>query len=243
MHLITKPVKFRNIILPDDSFFYDEDTGQRYFSNEYLETIEQIRNFALKNKTPVDNKKLFLYYGRNSLNEQRLAKYFQEKGYAVILPENIPLAAQLNLYINCESFASTIGSCSHNMIFTPTNSEVILIPRGYFANGYQETFDQLHERKIFYIDSTLSVFAPNHVGPYFFILSKQLKEYFGETWNGEYTAQDFEEFLMYVILSLNNGRKTLCTDAVKYYDKVFFDFINQLKKRPDLMKKYNVTFQ
>lgn len=159
MQPVTKPVKFKNIILPDESFFHDK---QIYFSNEYLETVEQIRNFALKNKTPVDNKKLFLYYGRKTLNEQRLAKYFQEKGYAVIVPENIPLAAQLNLYINCESFASTVGYCSHNMIFTPTTSEVILIPRGYFANGYQETFDQLHERKIFYIDSTLSVFAPNH---------------------------------------------------------------------------------
>ena len=239
MHHVTQPVKFRNIIIPDDSFFFENGTA--YFTNDYLESIEQIRNFALKNKTPVKNEKLYFYYGRVSLNETRLANYFQEKGYELIRPETLPFSAQLNLLINCKSFASTVGSCAHNIIFTQNKTEVILIPRRPYLNGYQTALNQMHDKNIFYVDASLSIFAPNHLGYFFYILSKQLRQYFGDEWNGEYTTQDFEDYIQYLAFAQNHGLK-VHTESLKYYNPVLFDFINQLKNRSDLVKKYKLVF-
>ena len=127
------------------------------------------------------------------------------------------------------------------MLFTKTNTEIILIPRGAFRNGYQEALEQIHDKKIFYIDTTLSIFAPDHFGPYFFVLSKQLRKFFGENWDGKYTEQEFEEFLMHVVLAQRQGLK-ICEKAVKYYGGVYFDFIDQLKNQTKLVEKYGVKF-
>lgn len=117
--VITKPMKFQNIILPDESFFGEND--RTVYTKEYLDCIEQVRHFAQKNFAPMNQKKFFYNYGYDmQVDEQRLVQYIQSKGYEIIQPENLPLDEQLNILANCEQFASTEGSCSHNTIFCAT---------------------------------------------------------------------------------------------------------------------------
>lgn len=236
---VIKPMRFQTIILPDESFFYDEVTNSRFFTNEYWKTIEQIRCFARKNFTPISQKKFYFFHGINQIGEERLANYFKSKGYEIIRPELLSLTEQLNIMANCESFISTLGSCAHNMIFMNDNSEVLFIPRSCYLTGYQDALNELYNLNISYIDSTFSIFQPANGGPFCYIISKQLKEYFGDEWNGEYKEEDFVIFLSYVKHSQSIGLKE-SEKAMEYYAPILPEFISQLKKREDLMKKIGV---
>ena len=120
---ITQPTRFDKIILFDDAYVFNS-----YFTNEYREMIDRVRSFALKNRKPTSSKKIYYFYGRNQIGEERLAEYFKSKGYEIISPEKLTLDEQLNCLINCESFASTAGSCAHNSVFLRDSTETIFIP-------------------------------------------------------------------------------------------------------------------
>ena len=241
LHPIIKPTKFQNIILPDESFFNDEINGIRIFTNEYRETIERIRRYAQKNSTPLDKKKFYFSRssGPNTIGEERLEKYFESKGYAVVVGHKLGLENELNVLANCDSFASTIGSCAHNMIFMKDNSEVILIPRSSHLTSYQEALNDVHDINVNYIDSSISLFQPKTGGPFCYIIGEHLKKFFGDEWTGEYEDEDFINFLLYVKSSLSGGLKPQ-EETLKYYAPILPDFTTQLKKREDLMKRVGI---
>lgn len=229
---VTQPTRFDKIILPDGSF-----AGS--FTSEYRETIERVRNFALKNRTPTSSKKIYYFYGRHQFGEERLAEYFKSKGYEIISPERLTTDEQLNLLINAESFASTIGSCSHNSIFLREGTETIFIRR--FASSYsiyQRRLDQVNSCNATYIDSSLSVFNMRH-DLFCFILSEQLKRFFGDKFDG-YEAEDFKTFLEYTKFAIKKGR-SINPKQKEAYGVIFTDFTAQLKQHEDLIAAYGIT--
>lgn len=235
---INQPTQFENVIVPDESFFVEG--GTRFFTDEYRETIDRVRNFALKNQTP-SAKKIYFFYGTNQVGEERLAEYFRSKGYEIMSPERLTLDEQLNLLINAESFASTLGSCSHNSIFLRDGMEVILISRAptHFTS-YQCAIDSVYSQNVTYIDSSLSIFERGNAN-YCFILSRQLKKFFGDDFDG-YTDYDFKIFLAYVRACMARGLKQNI-EAIKYYGATLQEFLSQLKQRKDLLKAYGVKLQ
>ncbi len=241
LKLIKQPTQFDKIILPDTSVL--EESGEKLFTKEYRETIDCVRNFALKNRTPTSSKKIYYFYGKNSFGEERLAEYFKSKGYDIIRPEKLTLDEQLNLLINCESFASTIGSASHNSIFLRDGVEVILIPRSArdvnnsFYNGFQLALNQVWEQNINYVDSSFSVFDKDH-NSFCYVISKQLKNFFGDKFDG-YEEDDFKTFLDYVKFSIKKGL-SFNPREIEGYGVFLQDFMAQLKKRKDLIASYDM---
>ena len=231
---ITQPTQFDKIILPDESFVSPNNPGTG-FTNEYREAIEQIRDFAIKNRTPISNKKIYYFNGRRGVCEERIAEYFKSKGYDIVRPETLTLDEQLNLTMNCEHFASTGGSCGHNSLFLPDNAEVVLIPRAASNFGYyQEIINQVRSLNISYVDSSLSFFSRGiTTGTHFYLVSEQLKKFFGDKWTG-YEKEDLKNFLQYVKDSLCKGIN-FNTGAKEYYSPIFEDFMEQLKRREDLI--------
>ena len=239
LYPITHPVQFENIILPDESYSLQPKI---FFTAEYCETIDYVRNFALKNRTQTDAKKIYYFHGRNQLGEERLAEYFRSKGYAIISPEKLTLDEQLNLLINAESFASTLGSCSHNSLFMRDGMEVILIPRvvNRFTTGRQDLIEQMRKSNSVYVDSSLSVFEKVN-GPYCYIISEQLKNFFGDEFTG-YTDDDFKVFLTYIKYCLKNGF-AVNKGVMQNYGLIYQEFLSQLKERTDLTTAYGVNLQ
>ena len=168
------PTQFENVILPDESFFIAET--ERNFTDDYRATIDRLRNFALKNRTP-SAKKIYYFYGKKQFGEERLAEYFKSKGYEIVSPERLTLDEQLNLLINAESFASTLGSCTHNSIFLRDGAEVISIPRANYFTPYQPPLDQVHPLNTNYVDSSMSILQVADK-PNCFIISDRLKKFF-----------------------------------------------------------------
>lgn len=242
LYQITQPTQFDKIILPDESFY-----GSRQFTTEYREMIDCIRNFTLKNRTPTSSKKIYYFHGARQTGEERLAEYFKTKGYAVIRPENLTLDEQLNLLINCESFAATLGSISLNSVFMRAGQETILIPRGEkgFRSPYQKSLNQVNQVHANFIDSTLTIFG-NWYSNIFYIISPQLRRFFGDKWNG-YDEDDLKAFLQYVKDSMNRGL-AINLDAKEYYALILEEFMAQLKQHEDLIAAYDMpkdweTFQ
>ena len=237
---IKQPTQFERIILPDSSFLSLNFSDMGSFTTEYRETIDIIRNFALKNRTPTSCKKIYNYYGKNQVGEMRLAEYFKSKGYEIIThEERIKFDEYFNLLINCESFASNIGSCAHDSVFLREGTETIMIPRS--ANAfvdYQQVIDQVSSLKVSYVDSTLSVFNVMH-DSFCYVISEQLKRFFDDKWNG-YEEEDFKAFLDYVNSPTVRRGRAINPNEVRGYGSVFTDFMTQLKQRKDLIAAYNM---
>jgi hypothetical protein len=176
----------KNLIIPDESFYNDEN-GVRYFTKEYINTIGKVRSFQARKfvKEVKYEKVYFTYSGYKSnkqIGEEKLEKFFRNLGYTVVAPENYTLEQQLNILANCHYFASTIGSCSHNMIFLPEHSFVYLIPRAFYLTGYQVALDEVIDLNIYYIDSSLSILTPRDKpweGPFYYFVSDNLASAFG----------------------------------------------------------------
>lgn len=259
---ITHPVKFKNVILPDESFFLapgnfknvtphsidgtDDDFGGNdgsFFTREYVEIVDIIKNFALKNFSPMNKKNFYFIQGKNQLGEERIANYFISKDYVAVHPERLPVEVQLNILANCENFASCIGSISHNIIFMNANANVTLIPRrAAFSNIYQQALNQIHDLNISYVDSAFSLFSKGHQGPYCYIVSEKLREHFGDEIGEKYTSEDFETFLSYVRYAKSQGLNEN-PEEFKYLGNTFLEFIAQLKSRTDLLEKFGVTLK
>ncbi len=231
IQIIDKPAKFSKIILPDESI------PRAFFTKEYVETIEQIRNYAKKNFTKLPQKNFFFHHDdERQIGVERLAKYFDSKGYAVIKPENFSFYDQLNILANCERFASTVGSCSHNSIFLKDHAEVLFIPRcTAIINRLQNILNHMHDKNIFYVDSTLSVFKVNTKGPFCYLISPQLKKFFGDSERWE--KEDFEILTQHVNWARAKGLEPI-EDVKKYYSNVMRYFIKQLERHEDLIKNF-----
>ena len=228
---IEEPTQFEKIILPDESF--PVDSGLRKFTNEYRETIERVRAFAMKNRTPTSSTRVYYFHGARQVGEERLAEYFKSKGYEIVRPEKLTLDEQLNLLINTKSFATTLGSCSHNSLFLRDGTEAIFIPReGIFSRDYQFPIDHVHPLNVTYIDSTLSIFDKGNRYRCH-ILSEQLKRFFGDKWDG-YEEDDFKIFLEYVKTSMSRNFDMDSREKI-YYAPVLENFMTKLKRREDLI--------
>ena len=243
---ITKPTQFKRIILPDESFdspFY-KIPG---FTNEYHEHIDRIRNFGLKHGMPPSCKKIYFFHGKKGqFGEERLAEYFKSKGYEIINPEKPRLTfdEELNLLVNCESFASNGGSGAMNVIFLRDGTETIIIPRiASLAekpyDSYQQIVNQVHPLKITYIDATLSIFGTNSAaGRWLYIISEQLKRFFGDKWDG-YEEEDLKNFLQYVKNYIGKNLP-LNPEAGECYAPVLANFMVQLKQHEDLIASCDI---
>ena len=239
---IMQPTQFERIILPDISFF-SPHYKIKVFTNEYRETISRVRDFALKNRTPISSKKFYFFHGkRNQIGEERLAQYLESKGYEIINPEKQKLTfdEELNILINCESYISSNGSVEENTMFSRDNVEKTIIIRSpWNFHYYPEVCLQVHPLNLTYIDSSLSLFS-GFVSSSFplYIISEQLKRFFGDKWNG-YEEEDFKSFLQLIKTCTSRGL-TAAPGATAYYASIFTDFMAQLKRRKDLIAAYNM---
>ena len=112
---VTELTFYDKVILPDECFFLRKD-GERFFTREYVDMFNTVRDFAAANAKPTTSDRIYYSYSRYKngkvFGEDKLEKYFASKGYRIISPETLSLDEQLNVLANAKSFASTVGSCS-----------------------------------------------------------------------------------------------------------------------------------
>ena len=221
-----KLVRYDSIIVPDESFFCDDYAY--FFTDEYKNMIDIVRDFAFSNYRHTKKKKIYCSYSKcgkgKVFGEDKLERYFSSKGYEIIYPEELSFDEQLEIFANCESFASTVGSCSHNSIFLCDDTEVILIPRASYMTGYQEALNQLHSQRINYIDSSFSIFTDYLPwgGPFLYFISSNLRRYFHD--DDISAIIDVSDFMRY--LKANPSASN--PNAYKYYSVIATEYFRKL---------------
>ena len=178
---VKEPTVFKEIIIPDSSFWLDDERND-HFTKEYRECIDRIKAPYARQKKDINKK---IYYSHrnvrgfnNDIGEEKIERYLEKNGFEIVHPEKLNLDEQLDLLSRCSVFAATDGSNSHNSVFLPEDSEVIIILRSPYMTFHQLALNELYERqKIYYVDSSLSLLCkadrPTR-GPFFYYVSKEL---------------------------------------------------------------------
>lgn len=240
---ITKPTRFKEIILPDESF-YTIDGGTRYFTAEYADMIHAVREYGLKNFKKLDFDKVYFTYShygwKRPIGEYRLEQFFKRQGYKIIAPERFSFAEQLNILLNCKSFASTVGSCSHNVMFMNEGSQVILIPRAKYLTGYQLAVNEVTDLDIHWISSDLSIMAnadgPWH-GPFYFYVSRELRDFFHCNDDAfAFGRKDMHNFRLYLQLGAARKKDLTTHNFPFYYQKVLMNCMEEYRRRSILCR-------
>lgn len=187
---INKPCKFDRIIIPDNSLISTSEG--RIYTKEFKNLIALIKKNVINYYVGKEKKTTFdkIYLTRTSLKdngvrdfgESSIEKIFKDKGYEIISPEKYGIYAQIYMIMNCRVLAVTEGSISHNAIFCKENTELILLLKANYINGYQPTINHLAELNVTYIDIHRTPY--NHTpwaGPFFMFKTPYILKWAGIT--------------------------------------------------------------
>lgn len=228
MYLIDKPTKCEHILLPDDSFIFNNRF--RYFTQPFKETIARICSFSPK--IDVCNYKNLskVYFSRSKwgdgdFGESDIENVFKKIGYSIIYPEKLTFFEQLYILQNCDSFASTEGSTSHNALFLREGAECIILRKADYINMYQLPINELKNLNVTYIDAHLSIYAePNfkYVGPFFMYVNSNLQRFIWTRLKEKPFLNSFtiNNFIKYTIYAYEIGLSERCVCDKFYSDRL-----------------------
>lgn len=234
----------KKVVIPDSCFFYDSNSVIHY-TKEYIKLIEDIKRFAI-----IDDgskyEKIYFSYSRykktkgykKTFGEEKLERFFRNQGFRIIYPEQHSFDEQLKMMMSCKVFASTEGSTSHNSIFINENASIIIIPRGPYFSGYQQTIDSItNKNKIYYVDSSLTAFSSKNgpwSGPNYFYVSDELISFFSNQESNIYkniyqrkNFKDINRYMKYCLVDLA-GREYNVNNE---YSERFFYYLGLYDKR------------
>ncbi|MBQ7198823.1 MAG: hypothetical protein IJS29_06130 [Selenomonadaceae bacterium] len=88
----------------------------------------------------------------------------------------------------------------------------------------------------------MSIFAEKWTGTFCYIVSENLRKHFGDEIIEKYTDEDFVAFLAYMKYAKTHNLKENPND-IEYLKNILPEFMAQLKKRTDLLKKFDITLK
>lgn len=238
--IIKENTLLKTLVIPDSCFFYDSKSIVHY-TKEYYELINTVKN-NYKGEKNKKYKKIYFSYStykkrggfKKTFGENKLNNFFKQQGFLVVHPEKHTFLEQLEMLSSCDVFASTEGSTSHNAVFINDKATIIIIPRGPYFSGYQQTIDSMLANNIYYIDSSLSAFVSKNgpwSGPNYFYVSDELLSFF-EVPNRKkkrFESKNFKDIGSYLKYCLVNlcGREYYLSNI---YSEKFFKYLSQNSK-------------
>lgn len=176
---VESPTKFRSVVFSDPSFYLDiyldkNSGGYGYFTREYNETIESIRDYFLNaEETAEEYDAVYLSRGGwkkgcvdfgESLVEKAFVKYYNCK---VVRPEKLSIGEMINLLSHCKTLVATEGSVAHNSLFMRKGSKLISIRKSDYINLHQPVISQARDLDVIYIDANYTYIYPFGDEPYY----------------------------------------------------------------------------
>lgn len=226
---ITSITQYKELYVPDDSFFSKEAKEPRFFHPEYLDTIRCIQKNVKKGMKHSDlplYQKLYLtrtqgYFSSTlrDVGEKRIENIFKEIGFHVVAPEKFSVAEQIWMLMNCHDIATTEGSISHAAVFCMPNTHLYLLRKADWVSMHQLAINEAADLSVTYIDAHHSCFChktePWH-GPFFMYMTPELKRFFGYRYNRNIPYFLNPLFLLYCIreIYVRTLRKNKWIDCV-----------------------------
>ncbi len=181
---ITTLTQFDKVYIPDNSIIRKKN-DVRVYTKEYEDTVHE-----LVSKIPKTRPTGKLYFTRSAFSktpfwerreygEKVIEKCFLEKGFRIVAPEKLPVLETLTLLKNCEAFASTEGSISHNALFCKEGTPVYIVRKVNYVNTWQLIINQVAKVHVTYIDAHQSIISFGCMGPFYMCVTKELEKFAG----------------------------------------------------------------
>lgn len=121
---IDKPTKFRQIIVPEQTF--------RIHLN-YNEKFTSIYDKMCSNVKPSKYKKIYLTRTKlpysDCLNEEFFEKFYEKRGFKIVSPEQLSVEDQISIINGAEEIVSTIGTLTHLAVFCKPKTKILMLTR------------------------------------------------------------------------------------------------------------------
>ncbi len=175
---ITKPTRFKKIIIPERSFVSGE-----YYTQEYKLLIDTI----IKNASSADFEKYSkVYFTRQRFadaknkeyGEDDIVSFFEKNGYKILSPELLSVKEQIFYFQNCESIAMISGTIAHNLLFASSELNATILNKFSIINDYQIIVDHISKASITYINAFCQVLPVLFgVGPFWLVINKHFRNW------------------------------------------------------------------
>lgn len=145
---VTKPTRFRKIIVPEPAFRYHD-----YYHEKFKDIINEIT----KNINPAKFKKVYLSRGKYNpsvptLGEKVIEDVFKKQGFKVIYPERLSIKKQISLMKGAKIVAGVSGTSLHNILFSNDEIKLISLNRSADVLYMQLLIDELKNIDAVYVD-------------------------------------------------------------------------------------------
>jgi capsular polysaccharide biosynthesis protein len=162
---IKKPVRFKNILIPDSCFDYTKLYANKKFSEIFKKIAASVKS------DPKSPKKIYLsrtkFTNNMVLGEKQIEKIFETAGFEIIhpqIPTNngwkvIPLKKQIQLMKGADVIAGVEGTGLHMSLFAKDGTDLICLHRYNNPLVMQIMIDKLKDINSYYIDASIDPFS------------------------------------------------------------------------------------
>lgn len=175
IEIIEKPMKFKKIIVPQESFH-----AYSGYYDEYLSIYDEMG----KNIEPSKYKKIYLtrtqLEKKDCINEEYFEEFYKNLGYEVIAPEKYSIEEQIAFFKGAEEVACTVGSLSHMTLFCKNNIKLTILNRTPVdIITPQFIIEQAKNFEVNLIDISMNILPTTHRygGMFLFMPNDNWKEY------------------------------------------------------------------
>lgn len=252
VYFISNVVRIESLNIFEAAYIPEE-----YISQHFFDVFRYVaRN--IKSSIPHYEK---VYFSRSHLKENRdfggevIDDLFESAGYATFYPEKLALDDQINLIVNCKSYACVAGTLVHNLFFACCKEkEVTIVARSYWVEA--QFFDTLKslKGKIIWADFFIYPYPIRiTTSPFFFLCNQNMLHFIAESKISAYSPELYSRCRSVVNLMswLSAYLKTLPLANLKLLvsaekkDHFFYDInlykesmklFNEFGKSPDIVE-------
>lgn len=167
LELVNKPTTFREVIVPELSFFC-----MRYYSQQYLDIFDTIAANASLDPSwkPIDK----IYFTRSSFAKGNhydfgldcLDNFFENNGFTPLAPETVTLSQMIFYIRNASEIATISGSVHHNMLFANSGTKLTIVERLIINDDHQVSINRVRNLNVTPIDANFHLYPVDTCGPY-----------------------------------------------------------------------------
>lgn len=183
--------RVKKIYVPEDCFNWGIDAEKVNYTKEFLPFVENISKkfsaggqYEISKNFPVWPEKVyFTRLGfhdvmKRDQGEKALVKIYEKLGYSIIYPERLSVVDQIGLVSHCNSFVTTEGSISHISLYCKPKTDVVILRKCRWVNGYQIAINEIADLNVTYIDAhqsdNVNTEAP-YFGPFYMCVNANIE--------------------------------------------------------------------
>ena len=236
--LINTPTQFKQIIAPKQSVYW----GDTYDEELSMLAYDKVRESV----TPKKDKKIYLSrskFDANMFNEGYFEKFFEDRGFKVIYPEQMPIKDQIAYLAGADEIAATVGTLTHQILFAKDNVKLIGLLRTHktMFMRRQGIINKIRNVDYAYVDVSINLFPiPKHFENVFLIGPNR---YWNDFINNEYGLEKLPDISEYL-----NKNNILLGDYINRYIKNLVKFktnlieYNKTNVSEDYLKSLFISF-